>query len=227
MTYGRFLNRRLTQSALLVQNERYQDPVMIERLVRAVRRGVSLQLVAHAVHRMDAKEITTDTGGLRMLDDLGVQVRRLKHQRLHGNMLLADGARAMIGSLNFSPSSLDRRRELAIETDDSAVIKALQLASLHDWSHSRPIDLSEEGMREELQRHGRGDDAGRGQVGARRGAAGLGAVGHDHDAPAQLAHERREGDGAGQRGRRAALDPRRPRLGRVALPDGCALALVE
>jgi len=144
---------------LVVQNARYQDPVMIERLVRAVRRGVSLQLVAHAVHRMDAKEITTDTGGLRMLDDLGVQVRRLKQQRLHGNMLLADGARAMIGSLNFSPASLDRRRELAIETDDSAVIKALQLASLHDWSHSRPIDLSEEGLREELQRHGRAEDA--------------------------------------------------------------------
>jgi phosphatidylserine/phosphatidylglycerophosphate/cardiolipin synthase-like enzyme len=144
---------------LLVQNARYQDPVMIERLVRAVRRGVALQLVAHAVHRMEAKEITSDTGGLRMLDDLGVQVRRLKHQRLHGNMLLADGARAMIGSVNFSPASLDRRRELAIETDDSAVIQALQLAAQHDWSRSRPIDLSEEGMREELQRHGRADDA--------------------------------------------------------------------
>jgi cardiolipin synthase len=144
---------------LVVQNARYQDPVMIERLVRAQRRGVSLQLMAHAVHRMEAKEITTDTGGLRMLDDLGVQVRRLKHQRLHGNMLLADGARAMVGSLNFSPASLDRRRELAIETDDAAVIKALQLTALHDWSHSRPIDLSEEGLREELQRHGRADDA--------------------------------------------------------------------
>jgi phosphatidylserine/phosphatidylglycerophosphate/cardiolipin synthase-like enzyme len=144
---------------LVVQNARYQDPVMIERLVRAQRRGVALQLIAHAVHRMEAKEITTDVGGLRMLDDLGVQVRRLKHQRLHGNMLLADGARVMVGSVNFSPASLDRRRELAIETDDAAVVKALQLTALHDWSHSRPIDLSEEGLREELQRHGRADDA--------------------------------------------------------------------
>jgi cardiolipin synthase len=145
--------------SLVVQNARYQDPVMIERLVRAVRRGVTLQLMAHAVHRMESKEITADTGGLRMLDDLGVQVRRLKQLRLHGNMLLADGARAMVGSLNFSPASLDRRRELAIETDDAAVVKALQLASNYDWSHSRPIDLSEEGLREELQRHGRADDA--------------------------------------------------------------------
>jgi cardiolipin synthase A/B len=115
--------------------------------------------MAHAVHRMEAKEITSDVGGLRMLDDLGVQVRRLKHLRLHGNMLLADGARALLGSVNFSPASLDRRRELAIETDDAAVIAALQSAALHDWSHSRPIDLSEEGLREELQRHGRADDA--------------------------------------------------------------------
>ena len=144
---------------LVVQNARYQDPVMIERLVRAQRRGVALQLMAHAVHRMDAKEITSDVGGLRMLDDLGVQVRRLKHLRLHGNLLLADSTRAMVGSVNFSPASLDRRRELAIETDEAAVIKALQGAVAHDWSHSRPIDLSEEGLREELQRHGRADDA--------------------------------------------------------------------
>jgi phosphatidylserine/phosphatidylglycerophosphate/cardiolipin synthase-like enzyme len=144
---------------LVVQNARYQDPVMIERLVRAQRRGVALQLMAHAVHRMEAKELSSDVGGLRMLDALGVQVRRLKQLRLHGNMLLADGARALLGSVNFSPASLDRRRELAIETDDAAVIKPLQLAALHDWSHSRPIDLSEEGLREELQRHGRADDA--------------------------------------------------------------------
>jgi cardiolipin synthase A/B len=144
---------------LLVQNERYQDPVIIERLVRAVRRGVAVQLMAHAVHRMQDKEIVADVGGLRMLDDLGVQVRRLKHLRLHGNLLLADGARALAGSVNFTPASLDRRRELAIETDDAPVIKALQQSAAHDWSHARAIDLSEEGLREELQRHGRADDA--------------------------------------------------------------------
>lgn len=144
---------------LVVQNARYQDSVIIERLVRAVRRGVVVQLMAHAVHRMDVNEISTDTGSLRMLDDLGVQVRRLKHHRLHGNLLLADGARALLGSINFSPASLDRRRELAIETDDAPVIQALQQAAAHDWSHARAIDLSEEGLREELQRHGRADDA--------------------------------------------------------------------
>ena len=34
----------------------------------------------------------------------------------------ADGARALVGSVNFSPASLDRRRELAIEIDDAAAI---------------------------------------------------------------------------------------------------------
>jgi phosphatidylserine/phosphatidylglycerophosphate/cardiolipin synthase-like enzyme len=120
---------------------------------------VLLQLMAHSVHRMQAKEISSDVGGLRMLDDLGVQVRRLKQLRLHGNLLLADGARALAGSVNFSPASLDRRRELAIEVDDAPAIKTLQATLAHDWSHSRPIDLSEEGLREELERHGRADDA--------------------------------------------------------------------
>ena len=49
--------------------------------------------------------------------------------------------------------------ELAIETDDRAAVKALQATLAHDWSHARPIDLSEEGLREELERHGRADDA--------------------------------------------------------------------
>ena len=66
---------------------------------------------------------------------------------------------AMLGSVNFSPASLDRRRELAIEIDAAAAIKTLQATLAHDWSHSRPIDLSEEGLREELERHGRADDA--------------------------------------------------------------------
>jgi cardiolipin synthase A/B len=144
---------------LVVQNARYQDPVMIERLVRVQRRGVALQLMAHAVRRMLAKAITSDVGGLRMLDDLGVRVRRLKRLRLHGNMLLADGARAIVGSVSSSPASLDRRRELAIETDGAAVTSLPQATAAHDWSYSRSIDLSEEGLREELERHGRADDA--------------------------------------------------------------------
>ena len=36
-------------------------------------------------------------GGLRILNDVGVKVRKLKGLKLHAKMLLADGERAIIG----------------------------------------------------------------------------------------------------------------------------------
>jgi phosphatidylserine/phosphatidylglycerophosphate/cardiolipin synthase-like enzyme len=61
-------------------------------------------------------------------------------------MLLADGERAIVGSINFSPGSFDSRRELAIEVDDHHVVKALHRIAHHDWEHSHKLDLSDEGL---------------------------------------------------------------------------------
>ena len=41
-----------------------------------------------------------------------------KHIKLHAKLILADDARAIIGSINLAPGSFDSRRELAIEVDD-------------------------------------------------------------------------------------------------------------
>ena len=65
-------------------------------------------------------------GGLRILQDVGAKVHALKGLKLHGKMLLADGKRAIIGSINLAPGSFDARRELAIVTEDPAVIRRLQ-----------------------------------------------------------------------------------------------------
>jgi cardiolipin synthase len=64
-------------------------------------------------------------GGLRILNDVGVEVRKLKGLKLHAKMLLADGERAIIGSINLAPGSFDSRRELAIEVDDKHIVDRL------------------------------------------------------------------------------------------------------
>ena len=35
------------------------------------------------------------------MDDIGIKIHKLKHLKLHGKMLLADGCRAIIGSYQF------------------------------------------------------------------------------------------------------------------------------
>ncbi|MEO9070390.1 MAG: phospholipase D-like domain-containing protein, partial [Ginsengibacter sp.] len=69
----------------------------------------------------------------------------------HGKMLLADGCRAIIGSINLTPGSFDHRRELAIEVEDTLVIERLKKIAHYDWENSHPLDLSDHGLLDDLE----------------------------------------------------------------------------
>ena len=146
------------KETLWLQNERYQDTVIIERLVRAVERGVRVHIMARPAHTLKKDKLVEGVGGLRIMHDVGAKVHRLKGMKLHGKMLLADEKRAVVGSINLSPGSFDARRELAIETDAHHVVKRLVRTSHHDWEHSREIDLSDEGLLADLDKRGGGAD---------------------------------------------------------------------
>ncbi|MBK9027395.1 MAG: phospholipase [Propionivibrio sp.] len=74
------------QETLFLENERYQDEVIIEHLVRATRRGVKI------------------------------------------------------------------RRELAITVHDEPVVKRVEKIAEQDWTHSHPLDLSDEGLLAEFEK---------------------------------------------------------------------------
>lgn len=142
---------------LFLQNERYQDPVIIERLVRAAHRGVKVHVMARAAHHLKDGKLVEGVSGMRILDDVGIKIHRLKHMKLHAKMILADHERAVVGSINFSPGSFDHRRELAIEVTDHEITTRLNEVAHHDWKHSEPMDLSDAGLIADLT--GRGRDA--------------------------------------------------------------------
>jgi phosphatidylserine/phosphatidylglycerophosphate/cardiolipin synthase-like enzyme len=139
--------------SLFVQNERYQDPVIIERLVRAKMRGVKIHLMARPPHKLKKEKLIEGVGGLRVMDDVGIKIRKLRHLKLHGKMLLADDSRAIIGSINLAPGSFDSRRELAIEVHSAEVVRKLRKIARHDWKHSHPLDLSDQGLFQEMAQH--------------------------------------------------------------------------
>jgi cardiolipin synthase len=147
-----FIDR--AKESLLLQNERYQDEVIIERLVRAASRGVKIHVLARPVHALKKGKLIEGVEGLRILLDVGAKVHKLKGLKLHAKMMLADGERAIIGSINLAPGSFDSRRELAIEVDDNHVLKRLRHVAEHDWEHSRPLDLSDEGLLADLESEG-------------------------------------------------------------------------
>ena len=136
---------------LFVQNERYQDSVIIERFVRAAVRGVKVHVMALPPHSIKKEKLVEAVGGLRIMDDVGIKVHKLRHLKLHGKMLLADGSRAIIGSINLAPGSFDDRRELAIEVHDEDIVDRLHKVIKYDWENSHPMDLTDEGLLADLE----------------------------------------------------------------------------
>jgi cardiolipin synthase len=136
---------------LFVQNERYQDAVIIERLVRARERGVKIHIMARPPHTLKKEKLIEGVGGMRIMDDVGIKIHKLRHLKLHGKMLLRDGLRAIVGSINLAPGSFDDRRELALEFGDDDIVERLQKIAHHDWKNSHPLDLSDEGLMSDLE----------------------------------------------------------------------------
>jgi cardiolipin synthase A/B len=139
--------------SLWLQNERYQDPVMIEHIVRARERGVHVHVMARPPHKLKRDKLVEGVSGLRILRDVGIKINKLKHVKLHAKVLLADGERAIIGSINLAPGSFDSRRELAIEVREDHVVTRIHDVLRHDWENSRPLDLTDEGLLSELKEY--------------------------------------------------------------------------
>jgi phosphatidylserine/phosphatidylglycerophosphate/cardiolipin synthase-like enzyme len=58
---GRFIDS--AKHSLWVQNERYQDPVIIERLVKAQVRGVKVHVLARPPHKLKMEKLVEAVGG--------------------------------------------------------------------------------------------------------------------------------------------------------------------
>lgn len=63
-----------------------------------------------------------------------IQYRQISRFKMHAKCVVVDAARAIIGSMNLRPSSLDRRREVGIFVDDPKAIVQLEHVFDLDWN---------------------------------------------------------------------------------------------
>jgi cardiolipin synthase len=105
------------QHSLLVENEEMDDPDVTSALESAARRGVDVDVV-----------MTNSSSWTDAFDDLrsaGVHVRTYSPDAspyIHAKVVVVDGATLLLGSQNFSASSLDYNRELGIITTDTSLV---------------------------------------------------------------------------------------------------------
>jgi phosphatidylserine/phosphatidylglycerophosphate/cardiolipin synthase-like enzyme len=113
-----------------IQAEEIQDKQVEDAITNAVKRGVQVRLITSPA--TNANKI--DQTSIERLGRANVQVRWVKTPYIHARMMVADNARAFIGSENFSTTSLDSNRELGILITDSKIVQTLSSTFASDWN---------------------------------------------------------------------------------------------
>ena len=134
--------------SLDVYNEELSDPAILSSLVSAAARGVVVRVMA-AVLTADGSDSgpNENAPGITYLNSKGVTAvckafpvstpKGMVPIYLHAKVIVADfgssGARAFIGSENFSCVSLDDNRECGIIVDEPAILARLEATFQADW----------------------------------------------------------------------------------------------
>lgn len=119
---------------LVVENEEMDDDTIESALAAAARRRVRVDVV-----------MTSDPSYAPALGELtaaGVHVRTYAEDAslyIHAKVIVADGARAFVGSENFSVSSLEYNRELGIILTERALVASLSKTLLQDFDGASPF----------------------------------------------------------------------------------------
>jgi len=142
------------KESLFIQHEKYVDTPVIEALVHAkMKNNVKVHALALPVHSLRDFYQLDGIAGLRLLEDLGIYVHKLKGTHLHAKLILADESRALLSSFNIYPKCFNERRELGIRFSDPDLIKRLVKIFKLDWENSKRIDLSDEGIQADRDKH--------------------------------------------------------------------------
>lgn len=111
---------RAAQNSLDVEMEILEDSKIIDLLVEKTK-TIPVRLVLP-----DLKRVKANTPAVEKLLTAGAAIRTLTSPYPHAKLILADGQRAYVGSVNLSGQSLDENRELGILVAQADIVAKLQ-----------------------------------------------------------------------------------------------------
>jgi cardiolipin synthase len=126
--------------SLIIESEEMQDAAIIDALIAAQKRGVSVRYIGAAPLTATSGPVQPDGNapGRKRLVSGGVGVRVLASPYVHTKTIVVDTLVAFVGSENFSAASLDTNREVGLLTTDTAVITRLTTVYTKDWLAAKP-----------------------------------------------------------------------------------------
>lgn len=126
---------------ILIENPKLVDAETLERLVQALARGVKVSFLSSGLKGLSDWDIVENSAALRRLMSQGAEVREIKKPKMHAKLILVDGSRALVGSLNLDKSCFELRRELAVMVEHPQPLAELARTFAADWAASKPSSL--------------------------------------------------------------------------------------
>jgi phosphatidylserine/phosphatidylglycerophosphate/cardiolipin synthase-like enzyme len=134
---------------LLVTVENLGDPEITRALVGATQRGVAVRAIVPLCDKNPNPLYNLPAA--RELARAGASVRVMpppesaEHPYMHSKMILADGATAYVGSVNFSVNSTTKAREIGIVVANAPAAQLIHDVFEADWSRAIEIPASADG----------------------------------------------------------------------------------
>ncbi len=128
------------KKSLYIYNEEMADTAITKTLIDAARRGVGVyvDMTGASEWKWEFEELTTAGAHVRTYPDADDAPLYI-----HAKMIIIDGetagARAFLGSENFSAGSLNNNRELGIMISDQRIIESLMKTFTADWHGATPF----------------------------------------------------------------------------------------
>lgn len=112
---------------LAIESMQLADPAVRAAIAQRISAGVQVRVMI-----ADVGFVSANAQAAAFLKGLGLAPRYVPH--LHTKVIVADGARAYVGSENLSQTSLDHNREVGLVVTDLSSIEPLTTTFEHDWA---------------------------------------------------------------------------------------------
>ncbi len=134
----KFIDR--AHKTLDVQHPKFAEPVILERMLAAIERGVRVRILCGGKHGLHQPDLMYSFALWRLMRQAGAKVHKQKNLRAHAKLLVVDHKQALLGSQNFDQPAFDLRREVAMEVYDAAIVHDLTTMFEGDWETSRKYE---------------------------------------------------------------------------------------
>ena len=128
------------RKTLDVQHPKFAEPVILERMLAAIDRGVRVRILCGGKHGLHQPDLMYSFALWRLMHQAGARVHKQRNLRAHAKLLVVDDKWALLGSQNFDQPAFDLRSEVAIEVRDAAIVQDLTSMFERDWETSRKYE---------------------------------------------------------------------------------------